>query len=65
MLVRHDKKGRAQLVLLDHGLYKQLSEELRLEYAGLWQALIFGNEAVRDCCSTYLLIPNELGSTCL
>ncbi len=46
MLVRLDKKAKPQLVLLDHGLYKQLSEELRLEYAGLWQALIFGNEKV-------------------
>lgn len=46
MLVRTDKKGRPQLVLLDHGLYKQLTEELRLNYAGLWQALIFGDEKV-------------------
>ena len=54
MLVRHDKKGKPQLVLLDHGLYKELSEELRLEYAGLWQALIFGDEAVRFTVASIL-----------
>lgn len=53
MMVRHDQKGKPQLVLLDHGLYKQLSEELRLGYAGLWQALIFGDEAVSSQMSLY------------
>ncbi|KAF9624726.1 hypothetical protein IFM89_013264 [Coptis chinensis] len=28
------------LVLLDHGIYKELSEEFRLEYCQLWNALI-------------------------
>lgn len=51
MLVRHDARGRAQLVLLDHGLYKQLSEELRLDYAGLWQSLVLGDEAVSSSCT--------------
>ncbi|KAL6782666.1 hypothetical protein ACKKBG_A07645 [Auxenochlorella protothecoides x Auxenochlorella symbiontica] len=37
--------GGWQLVLLDHGLYRQLDDALRLEYAGLWQALIFADEA--------------------
>ena len=39
------KGGRAELVLLDHGLYRTISDELRLEYAGLWRALVFGDEA--------------------
>ena len=30
-----------QLVLLDHGLYRQLDDQLRIEYAGLWRSLIF------------------------
>jgi predicted unusual protein kinase regulating ubiquinone biosynthesis (AarF/ABC1/UbiB family) len=46
MMVRKDSKGRPQLVLLDHGLYKQIEDDLRLEYAALWQALIFGDEQV-------------------
>ena len=62
MLVRTDKRGRPQLVLLDHGLYKQLSEDLRLNYAGLWQALIFGDEKVEstlnaECVEVEILLP--------
>jgi aarF domain-containing kinase len=36
---------RPQLVLLDHGLYRTVPHELRLNYARLWRALIFGDEA--------------------
>ena len=45
MLVRKGGDGRMQLVLLDHGLYRTLSDEFRMEYAGLWRALIFADEA--------------------
>jgi hypothetical protein len=27
-------------VLLDHGLYKELPDQLRLDYASLWKALV-------------------------
>ncbi|KXZ42167.1 hypothetical protein GPECTOR_192g313 [Gonium pectorale] len=37
--------GDPQLVLLDHGLYKSITDSFRLEYAGLWRALIFADEA--------------------
>ncbi|XP_055989698.1 aarF domain-containing protein kinase 1 [Sorex fumeus] len=33
--------GKAEVVLLDHGLYQVLSEEFRLDYCHLWQALIW------------------------
>eukprot|EP00887_Chlorella_sp_A99_P007308 scaffold2.g7308.t1 len=33
-----------QLVLLDHGLYRQLDDTLRIEYAALWRSLIFADE---------------------
>ena len=36
--------GHMQLVLLDHGLYKTLSDAFRLEYAGLWRSLILADE---------------------
>jgi aarF domain-containing kinase len=35
--------SRPQLVLLDHGLYKQLPDEFRREYCRLWNALILGD----------------------
>lgn len=33
------------MVLLDHGLYRELSEDLRSNYAHLWTSLIKGDEA--------------------
>lgn len=47
MLVRAvpstSKHGPWQLVLLDHGLYRQLDDSFRLEYAALWRSLIFAD----------------------
>ena len=52
MLVRKRPGGRRsrsssswQLVLLDHGLYRRLDDEFRLEYAKLWKSLILGDVA--------------------
>ncbi|MCO5610734.1 hypothetical protein L7F22_064975 [Adiantum nelumboides] len=36
-------KRTPQLVLLDHGLYKELSPTLRSDYAALWKALVFAD----------------------
>ena len=36
-------RGTWQLVLLDHGLYRRLDDEFRLEYSKLWKALILGD----------------------
>ena len=45
MLVRKTPSGSWQLVLLDHGLYRRLDDEFRLEYSKLWKALILGDVA--------------------
>eukprot|EP00741_Cyanophora_paradoxa_P012085 tig00020592_g11677.t1 len=34
------RRAEAQLVLLDHGLYRELEDSFRLDYARLWKALI-------------------------
>lgn len=39
ILVRNTEKG-AQIILLDHGLYTQLSTEFRSKYSNLWLALM-------------------------
>eukprot|EP00891_Asterochloris_glomerata_P006292 jgi/Astpho2/6292/e_gw1.00089.9.1_t len=36
-------KGRPQLILLDHGLYRSITDQFRHDYACLWQALIFSD----------------------
>jgi aarF domain-containing kinase len=37
-------RGKWQLVLLDHGLYRRLDDTFRLEYAGLWHSLVFAGK---------------------
>ncbi|XP_041994777.1 putative ABC1 protein At2g40090 [Salvia splendens] len=36
-------KKKPQLVLLDHGLYKDLDDTMRLNYASLWKGLVFSD----------------------
>uniref|UniRef100_A0A8C3U3T1 AarF domain containing kinase 5 n=1 Tax=Catharus ustulatus TaxID=91951 RepID=A0A8C3U3T1_CATUS len=40
VLVRRGPDGKAQLVLLDHGLYETLSERDRVSLCGLWRAIV-------------------------
>ncbi|XP_054023462.1 uncharacterized aarF domain-containing protein kinase 5 [Dryobates pubescens] len=40
VLVRRGPDGKAQLVLLDHGLYEELSERDRLSLCQLWRAIV-------------------------
>lgn len=44
-------KPKWELVLLDHGLYKEISTEFRLSYARLWKSVIEGDvERIKACC---------------
>ena len=38
-----NKPGKPQLVLVDHGLYKQIDDEFRSMYAHLWKALLLAD----------------------
>lgn len=45
------RKSEWELVLLDHGLYKELSTDFRLSYARLWKSVIEGDiEAIKKNC---------------
>lgn len=45
------QKPEWELVLLDHGLYKELSTDFRLSYARLWKSVIEGDiEAIKKTC---------------
>ncbi|KAK1272061.1 putative ABC1 protein [Acorus gramineus] len=42
-------KRKPQLILLDHGLYKELDYQTRTNYAALWKALIFADvKAIKE-----------------
>ena len=38
-------KNKPQVVLLDHGLYRNLDDSFRRNYCRLWQALVLGDES--------------------
>ncbi|XP_078674632.1 aarF domain-containing protein kinase 1-like [Branchiostoma floridae x Branchiostoma belcheri] len=40
VLVRKTENSGTEIVLLDHGLYQTLSDEFRLDYSRLWQAIL-------------------------
>jgi len=56
MLVRASPPGHPgppwQLVLLDHGLYRQLDDDFRISYASLWRSLIFADVDGITKCAT-------------
>lgn len=42
-------KKEPQLVLLDHGLYKELDDSIRINYASLWKGLVFSDaKAIKE-----------------
>ncbi|XP_050250767.1 putative ABC1 protein At2g40090 isoform X2 [Quercus robur] len=44
-------KRKPQLIILDHGLYKELDFHTRANYAALWKALIFADAtAIKENC---------------
>ncbi|ETI48536.1 Atypical/ABC1 protein kinase [Phytophthora nicotianae P10297] len=47
-------KRKEQLVLLDHGLYRELDEEFRKTYCDLWRAMLMRDSALLDDCGRRL-----------
>ena len=54
VLVRRGPRGRPELVVLDHGLYRHLDDDFRLEYARLWRALTLADAREIKACSQRL-----------
>nr|XP_054748584.1 uncharacterized aarF domain-containing protein kinase 5-like [Lytechinus pictus] len=44
VLVRKNKKGKAELVVLDHGLYEEVTPKIRIAFGQYWRAIILKNE---------------------
>ena len=40
ILIRKNSRGVVDIVLLDHGLYQELTDDFRVNYCKLWQAII-------------------------
>ncbi|KAL7948627.1 ABC1 family domain-containing protein [Trichoderma barbatum] len=48
MFVRRLPSGKPQIVLIDHGLYVSLSDNLRRQYARFWKSLLTGDQKGLD-----------------
>ena len=45
------QNGKPFLVLLDHGLYKQLDDDFRIQYARLWRSLMMADvKGIKEAC---------------
>ena len=56
ILLRKDKNGNDQMVLLDHGLYQELDENVRSSYNRFWLGLILNREEM------FVKAANDLGT---
>jgi aarF domain-containing kinase len=46
------KRGKPQLVLVDHGLYKKLDKDFCEAYARLWKGIVYANiEEIKSSCN--------------
>lgn len=51
-LIRKSNKGTPEMVLVDHGLYKQLDDDFRIKYAELWTSLMMADlSGIESACS--------------
>ncbi|KAL9645025.1 hypothetical protein ABK040_004518 [Willaertia magna] len=49
-----NRKGKVQLVLLDHGLYQTLDSTFRINFCKLWKALVLkDDEVIKEYCKNY------------
>lgn len=67
ILVRKGHQGESQIVLLDHGLYADLSRDFRTQYAELWLSILnVDRGAMRAHCTRLGIRPEMYGLfTCM
>lgn len=52
VLIR-EKNGKPQMVLVDHGLYKDIDDEFRICYANLWRSLMLADlTGIKQACKS-------------
>lgn len=54
-------KNQFQIVLLDHGLYSKINDELRLKFAEFWVAVVNeDNEKIKKLCEDWKIVHHDL-----
>jgi aarF domain-containing kinase len=56
---KNEKTGIAELVLLDHGLYETLTEEIRDNLCKFWEAIVLRDQKSMDTYSEKLGVSNS------
>ena len=52
VLLRATKSGKPEMVLVDHGLYRELDDAFRLNYCRLWKNLMLADlKGIKDSCA--------------
>lgn len=63
MIRRNPQKNHVQIVILDHGLYQEITNEFRIEFCKLWKSLIVHDDIyLNQFCSKYNISDPELFS---
>jgi aarF domain-containing kinase len=53
VLLRANKKGKPEIVLVDHGLYRELDPNFQLRYSKLWKSLMLADlHGIKDACQS-------------
>jgi aarF domain-containing kinase len=53
VLLRANKKGKPEVVLVDHGLYRELDPDFQLRYSKLWKSLMLADlNGIKDACQS-------------
>lgn len=51
------KKGQPQIVLVDHGLYKKLDDDFRINYAKLWKSIMVADvPGIKHSCEAFGIV---------
>ncbi|EEC14055.1 conserved hypothetical protein [Ixodes scapularis] len=58
MFVQKGEDGKARIVLLDHGLYEDITKENRLSLCQLWKAIIMNDQVAMKAHSLELGVSN-------
>lgn len=53
VLIRANRYGKPEVVLVDHGLYKEIDDSFRLRYASLWKSLMLADlKGIETSCKS-------------
>jgi len=63
--VRRDKRGSAELILLDHGLYDYLNDRDRISLCQLYKAIILHDDELMKRYSLQLGVQGEDCRLCI